>query len=293
MKRLPPLPALYTFLITAQCCNFTRAAEQLHITQGAVSRQIAGLEDHLGYELFIRLARGLELTAEGREWLPRVQQAFALIGEGMEQIGQTHQTLQLKAPSCAMRWLVPRLLQWQRERPDVPVKLTTTLAHGVDFQREQFDAAVIYGTPPDRSLTALHLFDEQLTPVCSPTLLKGPPALLAPADLQQHLLLHPTHNDQDWKVWLKAADLQLSNIGSGQHFETLDQAMSMASHGTGVAIGDWSLIGDDLNAGRLVMPFDLKVRTGMGYYVVMPEKQQPSAKLRELMAWLVEQAHRR
>ena len=81
MKRLPPLPALHTFLITAQCCNFTRAAEQLHITQGAVSRQIAGLEEHLGYELFIRLARGLELTAEGREWLPRVQQIFSLIGD--------------------------------------------------------------------------------------------------------------------------------------------------------------------------------------------------------------------
>ena len=173
MKRLPPLPALHTFLITAQCCNFTRAAEQLHITQGAVSRQIAGLEEHLGYALFIRLARGLELTAEGREWLPRVEKIFGLISEATEQIGRKRQTLQLKAPSCVMRWLVPRLLQWQKERPDVPVKLTTTLAHGVDFQREQFDAAVIYGTPPDNSSTALHLFDEQLTPVCSPALLKG------------------------------------------------------------------------------------------------------------------------
>ena len=103
MKRLPPLPALHTFLITAQCCNFTRAAEQLHITQGAVSRQIAGLEDHLGYELFIRQARGLSLTAEGREWLPRVQQIFSLIDEAVEQIGERRETLQLKAPTCVMR----------------------------------------------------------------------------------------------------------------------------------------------------------------------------------------------
>ena len=192
-----------------------------------------------------------------------------------------------------MRWLVPRLLQWQKERPDVPVKLTTTLAHGVDFQREPFDAAVIYGTPPDNSATALHLFDEQLTPVCSPTLLKGPPELSDPADLQQHLLLHPTPDTHDWTVWLTAAQLQLNNVNDGQHFETLDQAMSMASHGTGVAIGDWSLIGDDLNAGRLVMPFALKVKTGLAYYVVVPGGAQPSPQLEALMLWLVEQAHLR
>lgn len=293
MKRMPPLPALHTFLITAQCCNFTRAAEQLHITQGAVSRQIAGLEEHLGYPLFIRLARGLALTAEGREWLPRVEKVFGLISEATEQIGLQRETLQLKAPSCVMRWLLPRLLQWQKERPDVPVKLTASLQHGVDFQREQFDAAVIYGPPPDNSPGALHLFDEQLTPVCSPLLLKGSPALNAPADLQQHLLLHPTHDIQDWSVWLNAAQQNLNNVSSGQHFETLDQAMSMASHGTGVAIGDWSLIGDDLRAGRLVMPFELKVKTGLAYYVVLPPGTEPSPPLEELMIWLTEQAHTR
>ena len=287
MKRLPPLPALHTFLITAQCCNFTRAAEQLFITQGAVSRQIAGLEAHLGYELFIRQARGLDLTSEGREWLPRVQRIFGLIDEAVEQIGEKRETLQLKAPTCVMRWLLPRLLQWQKERPDVPVALTTTVKHGVDFQREQFDAAVMYGAQPDSMLNACLLFDEQLTPVCSPQT-----ALQAPADLQQHLLLHPTRDERDWNAWLQAANLKLDNA-RGQHFETLDLAMSTASQGMGVAIGDWSLIGDDLSAGRLVMPFDLKVKTGLAYYLVFPEKTTPSAPLRELMTWLVEQAHNR
>lgn len=292
MKRLPPLPALHTFLITAQCCNFTRAAEQLFITQGAVSRQIAGLEDFLGYELFIRQARGLELTAEGRAWLPQVQQVFGLIDEAVEQIGEKRETLQLKAPTCVMRWLLPRLLQWQKHRPDVPVALTTTVKHGVDFQREQFDAAVIYGAAPDSALASCLLFDEQLTPVCSPSMLDEPLALQVPADLQQHLLLHPTQDERDWNAWLKAANLHLSNA-RGQHFETLDLAMSMASQGTGVAIGDWSLIGDDLSAGRLVMPFELKVKTGLAYYLVFPEKTAPSSRLRELMAWLVEQAQAR
>jgi LysR family glycine cleavage system transcriptional activator len=293
MKRLPPLPALHTFLITAQCCNFTRAAEQLHITQGAVSRQIAGLESHLGYALFIRQARGLALTAEGREWLPRVQQVFALVGDAVEQIGEKRETLQLKAPTCVMRWLLPRLMQWQKERPDVPVELTTTVRHGVDFHREQFDAAVVYGTPPDASLAAQRLFDEQLTPVCSAPYLEGPVPLRTPQDLQQHMLLHPTRDEHDWKAWLAHADVQLSNVSKGQHFETLDLAMSMASQGTGVAIGDWALIGDDLSAGRLVTPFDLKVKTGAAYYLVLPQIPEPSPKLRELLGWLVAQAAKR
>lgn len=293
MKRLPPLPALHTFLVTAQCCNFTRAAEQLHITQGAVSRQIAGLESHLGYPLFQRQARGLSLTAEGREWLPRMQQVFELINGAVDEIGGRNRHLRLKAPTCVMRWLLPRLLQWQKERPEVPVQLTTTIAHGVDFGREPFDAAVMYGAPPPPTLGSRHLFNEQLTPVCSQPLLEGPVPLRSPADLQQHLLLHPSHDQRDWQTWLKAAGTPLDTLGKGQHFETLDLAMSVASQGTGVAIGDWALIGDDLSAGRLVMPFELKVPTGQAYYLVYPERPGPSAALQELLDWLVEQARQR
>jgi len=287
MKRLPPLPALHTFWVTAQCCNFTRAAEQLHITQGAVSRQIAGLESHLGYALFQRQARGLSLTDAGREWSLRAQQVFGLLGEAVEQIGSRRQTLQLKASTCVMRWLLPRLMQWQKERPDVPVELTTTVAYTVDFRREQFDAAVIYAPIAEQSSAARHLFDEQLTPVCAPALLAG---LHTPQDLQQQVLLHPTRDERDWALWLKAAQTRLGNLSQGHHFETLDLAMTVASQGSGVAIGDSALIGEDLKAGRLVMPFELRVLTGMGYYLVYPQGAEPSAGLEALMDWLVSQA---
>lgn len=292
MKRLPPLPALHTFMITAQCCNFTRAADLLHITQGAVSRQIAGLESHLGYALFQRQARGLSLTAQGRELYPRIQQVFNLIDEAVEQVGAKREALQLKAPTCMMRWLLPRLLQWQKERPDVPVELTTTVQHEVDFRREEFDAAVVYGTAPSNAAFH-HLFDEQLTPVCSQQLLNGTTPLKTLSDLEQHMLLHPTRDERDWEAWLEAAGTKVSNIGKGQHFDTLDLAMSVASQGTGVAIGDWSLIGEDLSAGRLVTPFELKVRTGQAYYLVYPQRPEPSAPLLELMDWLVKQAQER
>ena len=287
MKRLPPLAALHTFWVTAQCCNFTRAAEQLHITQGAVSRQIAGLESHLGYALFQRQARGLSLTDEGREWSLRAQQVFGLIGNAVEQIGSRRQTLQLKASTCVMRWLLPRLMQWQKERPDVPVELTTTVAYSVDFRREQFDAALIYAPIAEQPAEARHLFDEQLTPVCAPALLGD---LQRPLDLQQQVLLHPTRDERDWALWLKAANTPLSNLAQGHHFETLDLAMTVASQGSGVAIGDSALIGEDVKAGRLVMPFELRVPTGMGYYLVYPPGTAPSEGLEALMDWLVSEA---
>lgn len=290
MKRLPPLAALHTFVITAQCCNFTRAAELLHITQGAVSRQIAGLESHLGYPLFQRQARGLSLTAQGRELFPQIQQAFALIDEVVERVGARREALRLKAPTCVMRWLLPRLMHWQAERPDVPVELTTTVQHSVDFRSEEFDAAVVFGSQPGQTVVAHHLFDELLTPVCSPQLLGGPLPLDQSADLERHILLHPSRDQRDWETWLKAAGTLLNNIGKGQHFDTLDLAMTVASQGLGVAIGDWSLIGEDLLAGRLATPFELKVRTGDAYYLVYPERPEPSRQLAELVDWLLLQA---
>lgn len=293
MKRLPPLPALHTFLIVARCCNFTRAADMLHITQGAVSRQISGLESHLGYRLFHRQARGLSLTAQGREFFPRIEQVFGLIEDAVDQLDTQQQPLQLKAPTCITRWLLPRLMQWQKERPDAPVELTTTIAHGVDFRRERFDAAVVYGGVPDDSMHVHHLFDEQLTPVCSRALLEGVHPLERFSDLEQHMLLHPTLDEQDWAQWLKAAGTRLSNVGKGQHFDTMDLAMTVASQGSGIAMGDWALIGEDLSAGRLVTPFDLKVKTGAGYYFVYPTRTESTPQLRELLDWLLEQAAER
>ncbi|RAU47102.1 MULTISPECIES: LysR substrate-binding domain-containing protein [unclassified Pseudomonas] len=293
MKRLPPLPALHTFLVVARCCNFTRAAETLHITQGAVSRQIAGLESHLGYPLFHRQARGLSLTAQGRELFPRIEQVFGLIEDAVDHVGTRQQALQLKAPTCITRWLLPRLMTWQKERPDVPVELTTTIAHGVDFRRERFDAAVVYGAHPGDSMQVHRLLDEELTPVCAPALLNGPEPLTQITDLERHMLLHPTLDEQDWTQWLKAAGVQLGNVGKGQHFDTMDLAMTVASQGSGIAIGDWSLIGEDLRAGRLVTPFDERLKTGAGYYFVYPDRTQGTPGIQALLDWLRAEAGQR
>lgn len=129
------------------------------------------------------------------------------------------------------------------------------------------------------------LFDEQLTPVCAPSLLAGPVPLKTNEDLKRHMLLHPSRDEHDWRLWLLAAGANLETQGPRQHFETLDMAMAMASQGTGVAIGDWALIGDDLKSGRLCMPFGLKVLTGKGYYLACQARNMPPG-LVELMDWL-------
>ena len=176
-------------------------------------------------------------------------------------------------------------------RPDVPVELTSSVQHGVDFRRETFDAAVIYSPAPGPKREGQHLFDEQLTPVCAPHLLQGSSAINTLTDLEYHTLLHPSRDQRDWNHWLNAVGGDPSLIRHSQYFDTLDLAMTVAAQGNGVAIGDWSLISDDLQAGNLAMPFDFKVATGAGYYLVSPPRREPSAPLRALMEWLVSQAH--
>ncbi|WP_257227852.1 LysR substrate-binding domain-containing protein, partial [Citrobacter cronae] len=124
---------------------------------------------------------------------------------------------------------------------------------------------------------------------CAPSLLSGPLPLQQLQDLTRHMLLHPSRDEHDWRLWLQAAGAGFEPQGPKQHFETLDMAMAMASQGTGIAIGDWALIGDDLRSGRLCMPFGLKVTTGKGYYLVSPSKTM-AAGLVELLEWLQERA---
>ena len=197
--------------------------------------------------------------------------------------------LHIKAPTCMLRWLQPKLLQWQKLRPDVPVELNSSVQHGVDFRREAFDAAVVYSPQPGPKRQGQHLFDEQLTPVCAPHLLDGFDAINTLADLERCTLLHPSHDQRGWTHWLNAAGADVSSIRQNQYFDTLDLAITATAQGNGVAIADWSLIADDLKAGRLAMPFDLKVPTGGAYLLVCSPHSEASAPLRELLEWLLKQ----
>ena len=184
--------------------QLTRAAEQLCITQGAVSRQIQTLEAHYGFPLFKRHAKGLTLTAEGEQLLPVVNESFARIEDISMRLTRQRTDLALKVPTCVMRWMLPRIMRFQGEHPDLHVQITTAWQHVVDFSTEPFDAAVVYGTSPGAGVFALPLFDERLTPVCAPELRQTSP-LDAVGDLARHTLLHPTRDHRDWRAWLDHA----------------------------------------------------------------------------------------
>ncbi|CAN7212729.1 LysR substrate-binding domain-containing protein [Caballeronia sp. 15715] len=293
MKPLPSLDVLKTFAVVAQRLNFTRAADVLNITQGAVSRQISGLEAHLGYALFVRQPRGLALTPNGAMLLAPLQQALAQITEALERSGAQSGTLRVKCPTCAMRWILPRVIRLQNERPELVIEVTAAVSHGVEFNAEQFDAAIVFGQPTLKGVSSHHLFDEVLTPVCAPGLWKKPQggaATATPDDLADQTLLHPTRDRRDWLRWLEAYGYKGLPSAKAQHFDTLDLAISSAMQGLGVTIGDLSLIEEDLLAQRIITPFSLCVASGASYYLIYPERPAPSPVLQEFAQWLEEEA---
>jgi LysR family glycine cleavage system transcriptional activator len=285
MRRLPPLNALQIFETVARYGSFTRAAEHLCLTQGAVSRQILALEQYYGLPLFRRSPKGLTLTAEGEQLLPAVRDGFGRIEEASQRLTRQRSELALKVPTCVMRWMLPRIMRFQNEHPDLQIQITTTWGHEVDFQAEPFDAAIIYGSSPGADVHAVPLFDEYLTPVCTPEVLSRR-ALVKADDLAHQTLLHPTRDHADWRLWLARAGAKKVDANLGPTFESLDLAATAAMQGFGVAITDRTLVREDVEARRLVTPFDLAVPTGSRYYFVYPECVAQQQKVQLFSAWM-------
>lgn len=285
-RRQLPLNALRVFETVARHLSFTRSADYLCLTQGAVSRQILALEEYYGFALFTRHAKGLKLTAEAEQLLPAVQESFARLEEVSLRLTRQRTELSLKVPTCVMRWILPKIMAFQTQHPDIQMQLTTTWHHDVDFRAEAFDAAIIYGAPPPADVSAIKLFDEALTPVCAPSTFDNKPLYTA-QDLAGHTLLHPTRDHRDWKMWLSFANANDISSTAGQSFETLDLATNAAVQGFGIAIGDYELAGEDIENKRLLMPFpDILLATGAAYYLVYPDCVAHQHKMVTFSAWI-------
>lgn len=275
-RRTLPLNAIDAFLVTARHLNLTRAASELCLTQGAVSRKIAALEQWLGFALFERHARGLRLTTQGAALLPELRQGFEMMLNATEKASRNNGVIRLKAPTCAMRWLVPRLVSLEQQRPEIHVALTTTRDHA--SRLEKFDAAIVYGQPQPDAFT---LFEEALTPVLAANL----PPPTTPEALARFTFLHPTPDDNDWQLWLKAQRFSIA-MARNQHFDTMDLAISAAIQGFGVTVADINLVQSDLAAGRLIAPFAARVKTGAAYSLLQRPDNDALPFLPELVAWL-------
>lgn len=280
-RRLPPLNALRAFEAGARHLSFTKAAEELHVTQAAVSHQVKALEDDLGLRLFRRMTRKLALTAEGRALLPVVSEAFDRIAETARALtaetGPKALTVSL-TPSFGTRWLARRLSRFWREHSDIDLRLHHSI-QVTDFARDEVDMAVRWGRGVWPGVESVYLMHAAITPVCSPALLEGPHAIRAPADLAHHALLHG-EDFEEWAEWLTTAGVEVVNPRRGPIIDEASVLLQAAVDGQGVALVPVSLVSDELNAGRLVAPFGLALEMDFAYYVVAPPGafEQPRVK---------------
>lgn len=287
---LPSTKALQIFLATAQHLSFTRAARELHLTQGAVSRQIITLEEKLAVKLFYRHARGLSLTPNGQRFVPKAQALIEQLQQAVIEVARNHATLRINTPSCVTSWLLDKLMLFQQAHPEIEVELTSTISHHTESNYHAFDVVILYAEQPKLpGIDCVSLFEEKLTPLCSPELWHSrfdrdqcPPI----SALTQFAWLHANPMQSDWTLWLNA--LQHTKLASktNQHFATLDQAMLAAQQGFGVAVGDVTLAEQDLKLKRLLQPFDTVVASGKHYYFSYPE-QMDNPSLYLLRDWLL------
>src|SRR5947209_987635 len=258
--RLPSLNGLRAFEAAARHLSFTRAADELNVTQTAISHQIRRLEEQLGIPLFVRRNRALALTREAEAYLPAVRTAFDDLRQATARLRRPASDGLLVVStmaSLAAKWLVTRVAGFQEAHPGIEVRISTS-PHLVDFDREAVDMAVRYGHGKWPGLRADWLMAEDIFPVCSPKLLRGEHPLRGPQDLEHHTLLHATVSREDWQLWLTAAGLPVSLAKRrGLNFDQSFMAIQAAVEGLGVALGRTRFVEADIAAGRLLVPFDV------------------------------------
>jgi len=284
---LPPLNALRAFEVAARHLSFTRAAEELHVTQAAVSHQVKALEAHFGVALFRRLTRGLRLTDEGQALVPELRDVFERLAVAVARVGrrEAHGRLTISLlTTFALSWLVPRLSRFNALHPEIEVSLIAT-SRLADFRREDIDIAIRYGAGRWPDLHSEKLFTDELTPLCGRAWIGK---LKEPADLVRAPLLVPSHGD-DWPIWLGAAGLTHIDARKGQAFDSTRIAVDAAIAGAGVAIGNPAVHAEPIVEGRLFQPFDLVVPNGSSYWLVCPEATRERPKIRAFRDWLIDE----
>lgn len=291
LKRdLPPLTCLSAFEASARKLSFTKASQELNLTQAAVSFQVRKLETSLGVQLFVRRHRELALTPEGGSLMKAVQAAFTTLEAGKAAVVRRNVARQvtISAPySLSGKWLVPRLHRLKTDCPKIDLRVDAT-DQLVDFDSEPVHLAIRYCRKPPADLHHRPLFADRVFAVCSPRLIPAPGR--QPHEILGHHLLHDQMTDYTWRDWFDAAGLDVAAALDGSRFSHTGNAIEAAIAGQGIALGRLPLVADDLAGGRLIMPFAILGAPQYSYHIVLPESSASNELVVDVVDWLTREA---
>ena len=302
------LNSLRFFEAAARHLSFTKAGVELHVSAGAVSQQVKALEEQLGVALFRRLTRALELTPEAHAMLPKVREGLASLAEAIELVRARSEVCLLTVvtpPNFAARWLVPRLGRFTARNPALELHVASRPAM-IDALADAFPATraeageasqlVMVRLGGGRYPGALvdEMFSAAYVPVCSPRLLEGAHPLRTPADLRFHMLLHVDTVEEgarpSWSAWLEAVGVSDVDASRGPHFSDASLALEAALEGMGVTLAMKPLLQPEIDADRLVVPFDISAPAASSYYLVTPEASARNRGVASFRQWLLAEA---
>lgn len=293
-----PLAGLGTFAIAARHLSFTKAAQELHLTQGAVSQQIRQLEERLKLTLFVRYHRRLELTVAGVRLAVQLNHSFTEINDLVLELQEeeTSNILTVSVmPSFATKWLIPRLGSLQEAYPDLQLRIQAN-DREVNFQRDRIDVAIVHSHVHSSKGHIVPLMKDKVFPVCSPAFAEQR-ALTEASQLAQVPLLNDDSEWRfsspyaEWEKWLLLANAKGIKPSRGISFNRGDLAVQAAVAGQGVALGRTPLVMDDIQQGRLMRPFSETLDEGNAYLFVCPEMQRQREPVQQLLSWLVAQCY--
>ena len=296
-NRLPPANGLVVFEAAARHLNFTRAAAELSVTQAAVSRQIQGLEAHLGVALFHRGHRTLKLTRDGARLHKAVTMGLEHIADTAAEIGRVRNPWEVTVSSSvtfASYWLMSRVAKFRAAHPEVELRLVAS-APVSDLVSAGIDLAVRYGRGAWPGMEAIHLLDNEIFPVCAPSYLNGRPPLGAPAGLLGETLLHLVEYDRNWVTWgswLRAVGVEEAPAGRGLEFDNYLILIQAALDGQGIALGGARLAEDFLARGALVRPVEATLGSERAFHLVIPAQVPLSPAATLFRDWILAEATR-
>jgi LysR family glycine cleavage system transcriptional activator len=290
--RVPSLFALKAFESAARHLSFTRAAEELNLTQSAISRHIRLIEDSLGVRLFHRAKQRISLTEAGEVYVGEIRASLTRIETSTLHLltyRRSVGTLNLATlPTFGAKWLVPRLPAFHRQHPGILINFILR-PEPFEFVNSDIDAAIYFGTPVWPGIMADRLMGEKLVPVCSPALLDNRSKPIEPQELARYPLLQLTVPDV-WDEWFRSFGLPRLTSGPASRFEHFTMGIEAAACGLGILLVPHFLVADDIRAGRLVIPYPRMIRTRSAYYFICPESKKGMRSVSTFRDWILRAA---